>query len=122
LAHRTALHKVLTSQIAQVSLNGHPVQCLPGVRNFSFAGIDADSLLLELSEIALSSGSACTSAQLTPSHVLKAMGLSDELAQASVRFSIGRFNSAEEIAYTAECCIKAVADLRAMSPLAKRLA
>lgn len=122
LACRDALHDALTSRIEDIYLNGHPLRCLPGVRNFSFAGIDADSLLLELSDIALSSGSACTSAQTTPSHVLKAMGLSDELAQASVRFSIGRFNSAEEIAYAAESCIKAVASLRAMSPLLKRRA
>ena len=122
LAQRDALHEALTSRIEDIYLNGHPLHCLPGVRNFSFAGIDADSLLLELSDIALSSGSACTSAQTTPSHVLKALGLSDELAQASVRFSIGRFNTADEIAYAAECCIKAVSNLRAMSPLMLRLA
>jgi cysteine desulfurase len=122
IAHRNALHEALTSRIEDIHLNGHPLRCLPGVRNFSFAGIDADSLLLELSDIALSSGSACTSAQTAPSHVLKALGLDDEMAQASVRFSIGRFNTAEEIAYAAECCVRAVAMLRAMSPLMRRRA
>ena len=118
-AYRTALHEALSSRIEDVYLNGDPLRCLPGVRNFSFAGIDADSLLLELSDIALSAGSACTSARTAPSHVLKALGLSDELAQASVRFSIGRFNTAEEIACVAQSCTEAVARLRAMSPLMK---
>jgi cysteine desulfurase len=122
LTQRDALHESLTSRIEDIYLNGHPFRCLPGVRNFSFAGIDADSILLELSDIALSSGSACRPAQTTPSHVLKALGLSDELAQASVRFSIGRFNTAAEIAYTADRCVKAVSTLRAMSPLMRRRA
>lgn len=121
-AHRDALHDALMSRIEDIHFNGDPLRCLPGVRNFSFVGIDADSLLLELGDIALSAGSACTSAQTTPSHVLTALGLSDDLAQASVRFSIGRFNTAEEIAYTAESCIEAVTRLRAMSPLMRRRA
>lgn len=117
---RNKLHYSIINQLSFVYLNGHPAQCLPGTLNLSFDYIDADSLQLAMPEIAVSPGSACTSAQTTPSHVLKALGISDELAQASLRFSIGRFNTEEEITYTASRCIKEVSQLRAMSPLYRR--
>lgn len=114
---RMQLHDAITSQLDDVHLNGDPRECLPGTLNLSFAYTDADSILLEMPDIALSSGSACTSAKAEPSHVLKAMGVGDELARASIRFGIGRFNTEEEIAYAARRCIDAVTRLRAMSPL-----
>ncbi|GGA51497.1 IscS subfamily cysteine desulfurase [Dyella nitratireducens] len=114
---RKQLHEAVTSQLTSVRLNGDLRHALPGTLNLSFAQTDADSILLEMPDIALSSGSACTSAKVEPSHVLKAMGVSDELARASIRFGIGRFNTEEEIAYAARRCIEAVKRLRAMSPL-----
>nr|WP_304488660.1 cysteine desulfurase family protein [Dyella sp. 2HG41-7] len=114
---RMQLHDVITSQLDGVRLNGDLSGCLPGTLNLSFAYTDADSILLEMPDIALSSGSACTSAKAEPSHVLRAMGVGDELARASIRFGIGRFNTEEEIAYAARRCIDAVTRLRAMSPL-----
>jgi len=115
---RKQLHRAITTQLENVRLNGDPRHTLPGTLNLSFAQTDADSILLEMPDIALSSGSACTSAKAEPSHVLKAMGVSDDLARASIRFGIGRFNTEEEIAYVAKRCVDAVKRLRAMSPLA----
>lgn len=115
---RKQLHRTITAQLENVRLNGDPRHTLPGTLNLSFAQTDADSVLLAMPDIALSSGSACTSAKAEPSHVLKAMGVSDELARASIRFGIGRFNTDEDIAYVAKRCIDAVKRLRAMSPLA----
>lgn len=114
---RKQLHESICSQLDGVRVNGDAYNCLPGTLNLSFAYTDADSILLEIPDIALSSGSACTSAKVEPSHVLKAMGVGDELARASIRFGIGRFNTEEEIAYAARRCIDAVTRLRAMSPL-----
>ncbi len=122
-ARITGLRNKLFSHIANnldyVYLNGHPTQRLSGTLNLSFAYTDADSLLMEMPEVAVSSGSACTSAQVSPSHVLKALGISDELAQASIRFGIGRFNTEDEIDYVAKRCVKAVLQLRSMSPIYK---
>jgi cysteine desulfurase len=96
-----------------IYLNGHPTQRLPGNLNVSFDGIDGQALLLALrSTVALSSGSACTAAKTQPSHVLKALGRSDELAKASLRFGIGRFNTIEEIDRVAAAVIDAVQTLR----------
>jgi len=114
---REQLHQAIVSRLDGVRLNGDPRHGLPGTLNLSFSQTDADSILLEMPDIALSSGSACTSARTEPSHVLKAMGVSDELARASIRFGIGRFNTEEEIAYAASRCVEAVRRLRAMSPL-----
>lgn len=119
---RNRLHDAIIRDLPNVHFNGHPTRCLPGLCNLSFDGIDADSILLELSDVALSSGSACTSAQVAPSHVLKAIGLNDDLARASVRFGVGRFNTTEEIDYTAARVIDVVARLRAMSPITDRVA
>ncbi|MBS1777814.1 MAG: IscS subfamily cysteine desulfurase [Bacteroidetes bacterium] len=96
-----------------VSLNGHPQQRLPNVTNLSFEGMEGNMLIGALNkEIALSSGSACTSASMEPSHVLQAMGVSDELAHNSLRFSVGRYNTNEQIDYTISTVAKAVRYLR----------
>ena len=85
--------------------------------NLSFAFVEGESLLMGLKDIALSSGSACTSASLEPSYVLRAIGADEDLAHSSIRFGIGRFTTEEEIDYTAEKTIKEVQRLREMSPL-----
>ncbi|EYU14500.1 cysteine desulfurase family protein [Photorhabdus aegyptia] len=113
---RDLLRSYIIENVADVRINGHLTECLPGLLNVSFNGVDADSLLLELSEVALSSGSACTSANRAPSHVLKAIGLSDAQAQASVRFGLGRFNNEDEIRYVCLRLQKAVNKLRSMAP------
>lgn len=115
-ALRDMLQRLILEKIPGVTVNGRVELSLPGVLNVSFEGVDADSLLLEMPEVALSSGSACTSANPMPSHVLKAIGLSDELATASVRFGLGRFNTPEEVEYVACQLSAAVARLRAMAP------
>lgn len=117
---RDRLHEAITSQLDDVQVNGDPRQGLPGTLNLSFAYTDADAILLAMPDVALSSGSACTSAKHEPSHVLKAMHVSDELAKASIRFGIGRFNTQDEIDHVAARCIDAVLRLRAMSPLYRR--
>jgi cysteine desulfurase len=110
---RNQLSKTLADGLDEVCVNGHQTSRLPGLCNITFASVNADVLMSELSEIALSSGSACISGRPVVSHVLKAIGLSDELARASIRFGIGRFNTEEEIQYTAKRCIEAVRELRA---------
>lgn len=99
-------------QIGEVSLNGHPTQRLPGQLNVAFAGVEGEVLLTALSDIAVSSGSACTSASVEPSYVLRAMGIADALAHASLRFSIGRFTTAEDIATAVSHVRATVARLR----------
>lgn len=110
------LQKQLFDALPQIQLNGHPEQRLPGNLNISFAGVDGESLLMSLRDVALSSGSACTSASLEPSYVLKAIGVSNDMAQCSIRFGIGRFNTEAEIDYVAERVIKEVNRLREISP------
>ena len=90
---------------------------LPGNLNISFAYVEGEGLMMGIKEIAVSSGSACTSASLEPSYVLKALGVGDDQAHSSIRFGIGRFNTQEEVDYTIEAMIKAVTKLRDMSPL-----
>lgn len=99
-------------QIGEVSLNGHPTQRLPGQLNVAFAGVEGEVLLTALSDIAVSSGSACTSASVEPSYVLRAMGIADDLAHASLRFSIGRFTTADDIAIAVSHVRATVARLR----------
>ncbi|PHM72002.1 cysteine desulfurase family protein [Xenorhabdus sp. KJ12.1] len=115
---RNILRQYLIENVEGIRINGHLTACLPGLLNVSFEGIDADSLLLELSDIALSSGSACTSANRASSHVLKAIGVSNEQAQASVRFGLGRFNNEEEIDYVCHKLKEAINKLRSMVPRA----
>ncbi|OEF28624.1 IscS subfamily cysteine desulfurase [Vibrio rumoiensis] len=100
-----------------VTINGDLEQRLPNNLNVSFAFVEGESLLMALKDLAVSSGSACTSASLEPSYVLRALGLDDELAHSSVRFSFGRFTTAEEIDYAVEQIRVAVDKLRDMSPL-----
>jgi cysteine desulfurase len=116
---RERLRTGLVQQLEDVYINGDPVRRLPGNLNMSFAYIDGESLMMGLKEIAVSTGSACTSASLEPSHVLKALGLDDSLAHASIRFGVGRFNTAEEIEYTIGRVADEVHRLRKISPLYK---
>ena len=94
---RERLHKGLTDKIDYLVLNGHPENRLPGILNLSFCYIEGESLMMGIEDIAVSSGSACTSASLEPSYVLRALGVGDEAAHSSIRFSIGRFTTEEEI-------------------------
>jgi len=119
VALREQLRTGLFEQLEDVYLNGDPVKRLPGNLNVSFAYIDGESLMMGLKEIAVSTGSACTSASLEPSHVLKALGVEESLAHASIRFGIGRFNTAEEIEYTIGRVAEEVCRLRRISLLYK---
>jgi cysteine desulfurase len=90
---------------------------LPHNLNISFAYVEGESLLMGINDIAVSSGSACTSATLEPSYVLKALGMGDDLAHSSIRFGLGRFNTQEEVEYTAGRVVEVVKKLRELSPL-----
>lgn len=107
----------ITSNLRQVVRNGDPIAWYPGCINLSFACVEGESLLMALKDVALSSGSACTSASLEPSYVLRAIGASEDLAHSSIRFGIGRFTTFEEVDYTADNTIQHVKRLREMSPL-----
>jgi cysteine desulfurase len=111
-ALRERLLARLRAKLDGVHLNGHPSRRLPGNLNVSFEGVDGDALLAGLQEIAVSSGSACTSAKPEPSHVLKALGLPDDLVRASLRFGLGRSNTPEQIDWAAERVIEEVRALR----------
>lgn len=114
---RNRLEQGITARLSDVYLNGHPTERLPGTSNLSFAYVEGEALMMGVKDVAVSSGSACTSASLEPSYVLKALGVGDELAHSSLRFGLGRFNTQEEVDYTIEAVVKAVEHLRAMSPL-----
>jgi cysteine desulfurase len=114
---RERLRKGLFDQLDEVYLNGHPTSRLPGNLNVSFAFVEGESLLMGLKDIAVSSGSACTSATLEPSYVLKALGVGEDLAHTSIRFGLGRFNTVEEVDYVIERVVHEVRRLRDMSPL-----
>jgi cysteine desulfurase len=105
------------SEIEEVHLNGDLEQRIPGNLNVSFNFVEGESLIMGIKEIAVSSGSACTSASLEPSYVLRALGRSDELAHSSIRFTIGRFNTTEEIDFTVDLLKRKIAKLRDLSPL-----
>ena len=113
---RERLQTRLFDGLDDVFLNGHPTERLDGNLNLSFEGVDGESLMVGLSEIALSSGSACTSAALEPSYVLRALGVSNRLAESSIRFGIGRFNVEAEIDHVAGRVIGEVERLREISP------
>ncbi|XP_016099406.1 cysteine desulfurase, mitochondrial-like isoform X1 [Sinocyclocheilus grahami] len=115
LANR--LVQKIVSEIPDVVMNGDPDQRYPGCVNLSFAYVEGESLLMALKDVALSSGSACTSASLEPSYVLRAIGADEDLAHSSIRFGIGRFTTDEEVDYTVEKRIQQVKRLREMSPL-----
>ncbi len=114
---REGLKNGILSRLDEVYVNGHPAQRLPGNMNISFAYVEGESLLMALKDIALSSGSACTSASLEPSHVLRALGLEENLVHSSIRFGLGRFNTAEEVDYTVDRMVEEVSRLRKLSPL-----
>ena len=114
---RDRLQAGITDALEAVYLNGHPTERLPGNLNLSFAYVEGEALLMGVKEIALSSGSACTSATLEPSYVLRALGVGSDLAHSSIRFGLGRFSTPEEVDYTIDRMIKAVNHLREMSPL-----
>ncbi|XP_065827415.1 cysteine desulfurase-like [Oscarella lobularis] len=107
----------ITSRIPDVVRNGDPDQTYEGCINFSFAYVEGESLLMALKDVALSSGSACTSASLEPSYVLRAIGSDEELAHSSIRFGICRFTTEAEVDYTIEKCVEHVERLRSISPL-----
>ncbi|MDW8847073.1 IscS subfamily cysteine desulfurase [Erwinia sp. MMLR14_017] len=104
------------SAIEEVSLNGDLAAGAPNILNVSFSFVDGESLIMTLKDLALSSGSACTSASLEPSYVLRALGINDELAHSSLRFSLGRFTTEEEIDYAIQLLQKSIGRLRALSP------
>lgn len=107
----------ITSQVSDVVLNGDAEERFPGNVNLSFAYVEGESLLMALKSIAVSSGSACTSASLEPSYVLRAIGVGEDLAHTSIRFGLGRFTTVEEVDYTVGLVVRHVKRLREMSPL-----
>jgi cysteine desulfurase len=114
---RDRLQQGIMSKLDQVFINGSVEHRLPGNLNISFAFVEGESLLMALKDVAVSSGSACTSASLEPSYVLRALGVGEELAHTSIRFGIGRFNTEEEIDYVVDLVVKSVLRLRELSPL-----
>jgi len=116
-AMRDRLQTQIMANLNECYLNGHPTERLPHNLNISFAYVEGEALLMGVKEIALSSGSACTSATLEPSYVLRALGVGSDLAHSSIRFGLGRFTTDEEVDYTAKRMVEAVTRLREMSPL-----
>ncbi|MBF0110086.1 MAG: IscS subfamily cysteine desulfurase [Magnetococcales bacterium] len=107
----------IMSRLTHVVLNGDPVHRLAGNLNISFAYVEGESLMMAIKDIAVSSGSACTSASLEPSYVLRALGVNEELAHTSIRFGLGRFTTGEEVDHAVRVVVEAVTRLREMSPL-----
>jgi len=116
-ALRDRLKTAIMGQLDEVYINGSMEHRLPGNLNLSFAYVEGESLLMGINDVAVSSGSACTSATLEPSYVLKALGAGDDLAHSSIRFGIGRFNTAAEVDYVAKRVVETVQRLRELSPL-----
>ncbi|HEY3383019.1 MAG TPA: IscS subfamily cysteine desulfurase [Vicinamibacterales bacterium] len=116
-ALRNRLYDGLRRELDEIVVNGSMEHRLPGNLNMSFAYVEGESLLMGTNDVAVSSGSACTSATLEPSYVLKAMGIGDEMAHSSIRFGLGRFNTEEEVDYVADKVAAVVKRLREMSPL-----
>jgi cysteine desulfurase len=114
---RDKLEAGLFERLDEVYLNGHPTERLPGNLNISFAYVEGESLLMGMNDVAVSSGSACTSATLEPSYVIRALGTNEELAHSSIRFGLGRFNTEEEVDFVTERVAREVKRLREMSPL-----
>jgi cysteine desulfurase len=114
---RDRLHKGINDALDEVILNGHPDKRLPGNLNISFAFVEGEGLMMAIKDVAVSSGSACTSASLEPSYVLRSMGLDEDMAHSSIRFGLGRFNTEEEVDYVIDLVVAKVKKLRDMSPL-----
>ncbi len=117
LSLRDRLQSKLESELDYVHVNGSMEHRLPGNLNMSFVYVEGESLLMGINDVAVSSGSACTSATLEPSYVLKALGLGDDVAHSSIRFGLGRFNTQAEVDYVAAKIIDIVKKLRELSPL-----
>lgn len=117
LALRERLRKGILEGLDLVTVNGSLEHRLPGNLNLSFAYVEGEALMMAVKDVAVSSGSACTSASLEPSYVLRAMGVPDDLAHASIRFGLGRFNTEEEVDYAVRLFVEKVKKLRDMSPL-----
>ncbi len=116
-ALRERLRKGIMDKLPETYLNGHPTERLPGNANISFAYVEGEGLMMGIKDVAVSSGSACTSASLEPSYVLRALGVGDELAHSSIRFGLGRFNTEAEVDYVVDLVVREVSRLREMSPL-----
>jgi cysteine desulfurase len=118
LSHlRDKLRHQFETELDEVFINGSMEHRLPHNLNISFAYVEGESLLMGINDVAVSSGSACTSATLEPSYVLKALGVGDDLAHTSIRFGLGRFNTEEEVDYVGARVIEVVRKLRELSPL-----
>lgn len=111
------LREGIQTRVPDVTLNGHPDERIPSNVNLSFAYVEGESLLMAIKALAVSSGSACTSASLEPSYVLRAIGVGEDLAHTSIRFGLGRFTTEQEVLYAVALCTNHVERLRAMSPL-----
>jgi cysteine desulfurase len=114
---RDRLKKNIMGKLDEVYINGSLDHRLPNNLNISFAYVEGESLLMGINDVAVSSGSACTSATLEPSYVLKALGVGEDLAHTSIRFGLGRFNTEEEVDYVAQRVVETVSRLRELSPL-----
>jgi cysteine desulfurase len=119
-ALRDRLYHGITERLPNVYLNGDLEHRLPGNLNLSFAYVEGEGLMMGIKDLAVSSGSACTSASLEPSYVLRALGVEEELAHTSIRFGLGRFTTTEEVDIAVEQVVQAVTRLRALSPLWER--
>ena len=116
-ALRDRLHHGITERLPEVYLNGDEAHRLPGNLNLSFAYVEGEGLMMGIKDLAVSSGSACTSASVEPSYVLRALGVNEELAHTSIRFGLGRFTTVDEIDMAIEQVVSAVSRLRELSPL-----
>ncbi len=117
LALRERLRESIQSRVDETYINGSMEHRLPGNLNISFNFVEGEAMMMAIKDVAVSSGSACTSASLEPSYVLRALGVGDELAHSSIRFGLGRFNTEEEVDYVADLVVGKVNHLRDMSPL-----
>jgi cysteine desulfurase len=114
---RDKLKHAITGRLDGTAINGSMGRRLPNNLNLSFSGVEGDALLMGINDVAVSSGSACTSAMIEPSYVLRALGVSEDLAHSSIRFGLGRFNTEEEVDYVADRVVETVKRLRELSPL-----
>jgi cysteine desulfurase len=114
---RDRINEKLHENLDEIYVNGSMEHRLPHSLNISFAYVEGESLLMGINDVAVSSGSACTSASLEPSYVLKALGAGDDLAHSSIRFGLGRWSTEEEVDYVVEKLTSVVRRLREMSPL-----
>jgi len=114
---RNRLRESIMRRLGEVYVNGSEEHGLPGNLNLSFNFVEGEGLMMAIKDVAVSSGSACTSASLEPSYVLRALGVGDELAHSSIRFGLGRFNTEEEVDYVADLVVEKVRRLRELSPL-----